>query len=180
MTQAAVPDRWAVVEQIQRRRTHRTPGSFEFEVADHAVSLALNRNRPVDEFFARNALRDAKSVVLRRQRRQQARFVPLYGRGENGDELALSPEIQGAMAQGGSSFSVTERAFIWGEAYAQLRAALEALNRYAAACLDAWRNGEGEQETAAALGISREYVKKLRRLIRETVATMLSGPEWAQ
>jgi hypothetical protein len=69
---------------------------------------------------------------------------------------------------------------MWADAYARLRAALEKRNRYAAACLDGWRAGEEESETAAALGISRDYVKKLRRLIRRTAAEIFSPREWAK
>lgn len=175
MTQAALaPARWAVVSQFQRRRDRRNVNSFEFEIADHAVSLALNPNRRFDAYFARNTWRDAKSVVLRQRRRRKARFVPLHTQTEEGNHLDLSVEVQAALTTEDSALTDTERTLVWTDAYSRLRNALDRRNRYAARCLDAWRDGEEEQETAAALGISRDYVKKLRRLIRETAAEVLS------
>lgn len=181
MTQGALaPGRWAVVSQFQRRCGYRDVNSFEFEIADHAISLALNPNRPFNAYFARNTWRDAKSVVLRQRRRQKARFVPLSGQTEEGNHHELSVEVQAALTTQDSPLADTERALVWADAYSRLRSALDQRNRYAARCLDGWRDGEEEQETAAALGISREYVKKLRRLIRDTAAEVLSNGKRVQ
>ncbi len=180
MSQAAyAPARWAAVEQLQRRCANRDPSSFEFEVADHAISLALNPNRPIDAFFARNVHRDAKSIVARRRRRVRSRFVPLYGRGHD-NELALSADVEDGLTKDNAALCDLERSCISADAYARLRAALEKRNRYAPACLDGWRDGQEASETAAALGISRDYVKKLRCLIREIAAEVFSPKEWAQ
>ena len=171
---ALAPARWAVISEFQRRRAYRNVNSFEFEITDHAISLALNPNRPFNPYFLRNAWRDAKSVVLRQRRRHRARFVPLHGQTEEGNHLELSVDVQAAQIIQNSGLADTERAFMWVDAYSRLRSVLHRRNRYAARCLDGWRDGEEEQETATALGISRDYVKKLRRLIRETAAEVLS------
>jgi hypothetical protein len=181
MTQAAFePARWAVVSQFQRRYGNRDVNSFEFEIADHAISLALNSGRPFDAYFARNAWRDAKSIVLRQRRRKQARFVPLYRQAEEGNDLEFSGEVQDALAAQDGGSHDAEHVLVWADAYSHLRDALDRRNRYAVRCLDGWRDGETEQETSAALGISRDYVKKLRRLIRDTAAEVFSDGEWVQ
>jgi hypothetical protein len=181
MTQATfVPGRWAVVEQFQQRRGNHASNSFEFEIADHAISYVIDPDRTFDDYFVRNAWRDAKSVVLRQRRRQQTRFVALYGRSEDGAELDLSIDVQVHLTNGSGALQDAEMALVWSDAYSRLRAVLHQRNPFAAACLDAWRDGEEEQETAAALGISRDYVKKLRRLIRDLAAEMFSGAEWTQ
>ncbi len=173
MEQAAdAPARWAVVSQFQRRRDRYDVNSFEFEIADHAISLTLNPERGFNGYFARNAWRDAKSVVLRRRRRQKARFITLYGQTVEGGHLDFSVEVQAALAT--LDCPDPQRTLVWADAYLRLRNALERRNRYAAGCLDGWRDGEEEQETAARLGISRDYVKKLRRLIRQAAAEVLS------
>ena len=77
-------------------------------------------------------------------------------------------------------FPDAERSLVWADACSYLRLALDQRNPYATHCLDGWRNGEKEHETAAALGISREYVKKLRRLIRTTASEIFSGEGWVQ
>jgi hypothetical protein len=117
--------------------------------------------------------------VGRRRRRDRSRFVPLYGRGQD-NELALSAEVEDALTKDNGALCELERSSMWADDYARLRAALEKRNRYAAACLDGWCAGEEESETAAALGISRDYVKKLRRLIREIAAKIFSPKDWAQ
>ena len=62
---ASEPARWATVLHFQQISRKYDTNSFEFEVADHAATLALNSSRPVDAYFARNAFRDAKSIVQR-------------------------------------------------------------------------------------------------------------------
>jgi hypothetical protein len=167
MTQAIEPEQWAAITQFQRCNRTRDPNSLTFAVADHAITLTLSPERPVDAFLARNAWRDARKTVLRRRRRIQMREAPsLYSE----DGLEVCREVQDTCSRSGTGVVDVQQSIIWGEAYGQLHATLKLRNRYAAACLDAWRDGREEHETAAALGISLAYVKKLRSAIRR-VAT---------
>lgn len=108
-TQALSPARCSAVLALQQLRSRRASGSFEFEIADYAIDLVLNDRRPESDFLVVNALKDARSVLIRQKRRLRTRgMLPL-------------------------------------------------------------------DETAIRLGISREYVKKLRGRIRSTaVATFAS------
>jgi hypothetical protein len=176
MQQALEPERCAAIMRLQRLASQRDPSSFEFAVSDHAITLLLNPTRPIDSFSVRNAWRDARSVILRQRGRARERgMLPLHGTGAES-----STETEATYFHNAGRVDNVDAPFVWADAYRRLRAALVLRNRYAAACLDAWRDGEEEHTTAAALGISREYVKKLRRLIRDVAAELLGTAEVAQ
>lgn len=126
--------------------------------------------RSEDGFLVVNALKDARSVLIRRKRRDRARgMIPVLGRNA-GDPLELAPEVQRDKTYTASQGEGTEHAVGWREVYARLVKVVAQRNRHAKACLEAWRDGADLNETAARLGISRDYVKKLRGLIRTTAA----------
>ena len=172
MQQVIEPERWAVVNQLQQRMARRDPSSFEFDTADHAISLVLSSGRPICGFLAHNALRDAKKVTAARKRREQARMQPFYGTGD--DEF--SDAVLAVCSRMGGDVSDANHPPMDSDAHRQLRVALEQHNRHAIPCFDAWGQGATEKETAAALSISVAYVKKLRRLIRSVATeTVLGG-----
>lgn len=155
MTQAISPARWSAVLELQGIRSRLCPGSFEFDIADHAIDLVLNDNRPDGPFLVRNALKDSRSVTIRRVRRERERFALPQTEGEFSPAETLpddhpSPETQA----------------VWKDGYLKLSTALEGSNARAALCLRAWLKGDEMAETASQLGISREYVKKIRTGIR--------------
>jgi hypothetical protein len=171
VTQAISPARWRAVQTLQDIRKRRRPNSFEFEVADHAGALVLSPSRDEGGFLVVNTLKDARSVLIRRRRRDQARgMIPVLGSKAGTDPLELAPEVQRDGTYAADQGRGTEETVAWREVYARLAKPVAQRNRHAAACLDAWRDGADLNETAALLGISRDYVKKLRGLIRTTAA----------
>lgn len=172
MLQAVEAARWIAVEHLQRRIRHNDPNSFGSAVAEHAIGLVLNTSRPADSYLAHNARMDARKVVSARRRRSLSRDVPFpHGPGEWG----YRSEAETLCIQQGH-VTECERAILWADLYRHLRKAVTGRNRLAGACLDDWRDGREEAETADALGISLGYVKKLRRMIRD-VATADLLPE---
>jgi hypothetical protein len=97
-------------------------------------------------------------------------MIPVLGSNAGEDPLELAPAVQRDRTYAASQGRGTEYAVAWREIYTRLAKVVARRNRYAAACLDAWRDGADLNETAARLGISRDYVKKLRGIIRATAA----------
>jgi hypothetical protein len=169
MTQPLEVARWAAVHQLQRRACSDDPCSFGSAVADHAVGLVLNPSRSPDTYLAHNATRDARKVIAARLRNSRLRDVSLIDIERTkplGSSSDASNNFVGVALQ-------SESGILWKDAFDRLRLAAANRNSRAAACLDHWRDGDADHETAAALGISLAYVKKLKRLIREIACTLL-------
>ena len=168
MLQAIEAARWIAVEQLQRCIRHNDPSSFGSAVAEHAIGLVLNTSRPANSFLVHNAQGDARKVVSARRRRSLSRDVRFpHGPGERGS----CSEVEGLCARQGH-VAECEHAILWADLYWRLRAAVTGRNRLAGTCLDDWRDGREEIETADSLGISLGYVKKLRRMIRDVAADL--------
>ena len=161
--------RWAAVHQLQRRACSGDPSSFGYAVADHAICLVLNPGRSADTYLAHNATRDARKVIAARLRKNRMRYVSLI----DIDQTKPSDSSSDASTTFAGIALQPEPGFLWKDAFDRLRLAAANRNSRAAACLDHWRDGDADHETAAALGISLAYVKKLKRLIREIACALL-------
>ena len=54
---------WCAVQTLQGMRDRRNPNSFEFEIIDYAIDLALSPNRALNQFLIKNVLRDARTPI---------------------------------------------------------------------------------------------------------------------
>ncbi len=174
MPQAIEAARWAAVEQFQQRILSNT-NPFKSAVAEHAIGLVLSLERPTGPYLMRNAYMDARKVVAARERRRRTREIALP---QTGHLRSARWEFDGPAAMNGTG-SPTERAILWSNAYQKLRHAVAARHRWAADCLDLWREGYDEREAADKLGVSLGSVKKIKRLIRDTAMALLSGGDLA-
>lgn len=59
--------RLSAIQTLQSIRSRYNPGSFKFDVADHAIDLALSPRRSADGFLVRKTLRDAKRILARQK-----------------------------------------------------------------------------------------------------------------
>ena len=168
MKQTISAARWHAVSKLQKIRSHHAPGSFESDVADCAIDLALSPDRKEDNFFLRNVWRDARSICIKRKRRTAERvFVTVSTDGEDDSKTPHSNPIELA----GTALSI-EGILGLREQIQQLYAAVSGTNRYAGAVLDGWFEGYEMAETAETLQISERYVKKLRVVIRTTAVNL--------
>lgn len=103
-------------------------------------------------------------MLIRQKRRQRAREV--FPLDETPDTFAGEELLRAMLAAQRPLAEVAA----WQDSYRLLRARLGE-GSYLHECLDGWRDGEELSETANRLGISREYVKKLRGRIRSTAVT---------
>lgn len=159
------PAHWCAVQTLQAIRDRHQPGTFEFEVADHAINLVISGTRPPGPFLLRNAYRDARSVMIRRKRRDRE-FLPL-------DEDTCGEYRHEVHSLWYSAHTCPERRVIYLDAYERLKLHVSNSNKLAAPCLDCWHAGDTLDETASRLAISREYVKKLRGSIRKAAKSRL-------
>lgn len=165
MTVHALSTRWRAVHDLQRRRSAYPPDSLPSRIADHAASLALSPKRAPGPYLAHNALRDARIIVLRRDRLDRSRFpASFYGTPENPDSLDIRHEVVGELdgAQVVADAEADER-LEWLTLYQRIRAELVGVDPRLAEVFDGWRDSESVADSAARLGISQGYVKKLRR-----------------
>lgn len=161
--------RCSAILELQALRTRRPAGSFESEIADYAIDLVLNDSRPDGDFLVVNALKDARSVLIRRKRRDKERaFFPM----DESEENDVGQEVAHAMI---ASQRLLAHDIAWQDSYQYLLEAIES-QKLLTECLKGWRDGEQLTETADRLDISREYVKKLRGRIRQiAISTFASG-----
>lgn len=158
-TQALSPARCGAVLALQNLRARRAPDSFDFEIADYAIDLALSDKRPETSYLVVNVLKDARSVLTRKKRRHRARGMLLL---DETLSTAAGQELAEAMTAAQRPLADDVASY---HSYQKLRARLGDQG-YLHQCLDGWLDGEELLETAQRLGISREYVKKLRGRIR--------------
>lgn len=130
------------------------PGSDEYETAEKALALVLNKKRRDDAFLLRNVLRDARRVRVRAAQRHPD-FVPFDEElhTDHGD----TPEDELAAGE-----MLTELA----------QAVTRDLPSDAIQCLPGLLREETVDESSRALGLPARRVKYLRRLIRAMAATL--------
>lgn len=162
--------RWAAVAQLQRRVSRFPSNSFESAVAEHAIGLVLSPDRLLSDYLAKNARDDAKKVVSARIKRGFQKEVSFQ---RNGDQQIICPEIE-RLCTAYAGATSADHVLIWADAYSRLHDGLVKRNKTAAVCLDLWRDGFSEKETATSLAISQVYVKKLRGLIRSMASQLLT------
>jgi hypothetical protein len=165
MSESVSAAQWRAVAVFQKRRDRYASNPFWFEVYDHAIDVVLNPTRIDDPFLVRNALRDAKRTIKRRKARDRLRglwSIDDIG-GPEGPPLQLPLEA-----------ADPESTMIWADGYAVLAREVGGRHSRAVACLSAWRLGESVSETGQRLGISPNYVTKLRAAIRSTANEMLT------
>lgn len=166
---------WRAVLNIQRRRSSFPINSLPSRIADHAVGLALSPKRAPSPYFAVNALRDARTIVLRRDRLEQRRFPqPLYGTPANPDSLEIRHETSTQIDPVENPAEAAEEERQWINLYQAIRARLAERHPKLPSVFDGWRDGETVQQTAVRLDISQGYVKKLR-LVAAQIARDVRG-----
>ena len=165
MSELVSAAQWRAVVALQERRDRYASDSFWFDVYDHAIDIVLNPSRVDDAFLVRNALRDAKRTIKRRKARDRRRGLwSLDGIGAS----------DGPPAQLLFETADLEAKMIWADGYAILAREVGKRHGQAVACLHAWRRGESVSETGQRLGISPNYVTKLRAAIRSTANEALT------
>lgn len=166
--------RWAAVLTLQKMRDRRAPNSFEFEVADHAIDLLLNPERPEGPYLVPNALRDARSVLIRRNRRLRKRgMLPLYAGPESPAALEVSHIVESDRTVAASRPQSIETELGWKQVFHRLHSVVSDKSARAGEILIGWRAGEDMAEAAHRLQISKHYVKKLRGDIRREASELM-------
>lgn len=173
----ALSARWSAVHDLQKRRSAFPQHSLQARIADHASALAMSVRREPTSFLAHNALNDARIIVLRQDKREQRLFPkPFYGTPANPDSLDVRHEIDGLVDTWvePTELEILEADRVWRDHYARIRAALVSDDSRLGEVFDDWRDEVSVDESAARLGISRGYVKKLRLKVSAVARSMRS------
>lgn len=155
--------RWRAILSLQQQRDRLDPNSFGFKIADHAITLLLNPSRPTSDFLVQNARRDAQSVLTRQLRRARARGMLSVL--STDDTLEIDPNVQRAKLL--PNPETPEERFAAVQACEILREGVLLRGPLHRGIFDGWLQGDTLKETAIELGISPDYVKKLRGEIRK-------------
>lgn len=156
--------RWDVLKVLYSRLQKLTPGTKEAEIAEHALSLALNSRRQfkhITLFVCKDVLDNAKYSILRTQTRHSALVKKLAAYSVRKEDNCETPE----------AFCIAQ------EIEAKIREAAAKLGPNMVCCLDGMLVGESISQTAAACGISRRSVDRARQKIREISRPIFSGQE---
>lgn len=149
-----------VVERCQRHLLLLEPGSEAADTAEHAITLALSPDRPpkdADLLFG-DVLRDARRTVLRSHARR-LRAVKEAG------HMAAQGFATGGTA-GFTDHDTPESCCLARELIGLLGTRATALGGVAPRVLAGLLADETEAETAAAAGVSRSTVTRIRRALR--------------
>jgi|tagenome__1003787_1003787.scaffolds.fasta_scaffold20987355_7 hypothetical protein len=162
--------RYAVVTRLQYKLTRQKPGSREYEVTDHAISLALSPRRAAVSaaYLERNVRRDARRILGR------SRWRVLV-------DSFTSDATFGREVEEGAHAALVNRVYT-PEAFAiaaDLRRCIEArvvarLGLKGVRCLSGLIDGETPYETASAMGVSSRTVDRLRGAVREIASAFLA------
>lgn len=162
MTAAVSAARWAAVSELQRIRS-RTRDPLRAESADYAIDLILSPDRAEGPYLVRNALRDARSILIRRGRRERQRFTSLTDENKETGILAAVETDQQASASRPPS---AETLLGWKRDLALVKQSVKSRSRRAADVLDIWLDEGSVADTARSLGVTAHAVKKMRGNIR--------------
>lgn len=149
-----------VVERCQRHLRLLDPGSDAAEATEHAITLAMSPDRPPKDpdLLLGDVLRDARRTVGR-SRTRQLRVVGEVGR----------MAAQGITTGGFGGFvdeGSPERRVLARELIGLLRVRAVEIGDPAPRVLAGLLAEETELETAAAAGVSRSTVTRIRRTLR--------------
>ncbi|EKQ68022.1 hypothetical protein OsccyDRAFT_3528 [Leptolyngbyaceae cyanobacterium JSC-12] len=153
--------RWCVVLELQQSLQHLTPGSLEAEVAEHAISLAINsRNSEQNlKFFRYDLIRNARFSLKRTKARQHRLWQKV---------ASATP----AWAEDTTPYASSELE-------SQLRLMLSKSGKQLNQCFTDMLDGKSVASTAKAYGISHRTAIRLRQKVRQIVQAYLDAQEVA-
>ena len=159
--------RLRALDSLHSVRDRQDPSSFEFAVADRAISLVLSENRADGPWLARDCLRNARSIEVRARARAQRGGVDFHSPVAADDDPALWVTDERP--------DPFERC-AWQAVYARFLTSVRRLGNGADRALLGLVDGEPVKTTARAARISPRKVKSLRAEIRALSGEALVGP----
>ena len=162
--------RASAIETLQKIRSRYSPGSFYFDVADHAIDLALSPRRNADGFLVRNTLRDSKRILSRQNKNGPTVLsldeeFPVNGHDDSdNEEISLhdrcaSPGLLPDQSCLENDFESALRQRLGGSSPAQ-------------AALDCVKHGDSAKDFCKDTGMSESYFKKLKKTISAEAAAL--------
>lgn len=161
LVDASYAARWQVVEQLYSLLERLPEGSPDANIVEHAISLALNPQRIIQDipWLLHDVLRNARFSVRRAEKRREA----LYQKVENvtiRDQRTID-------------YATPETIFVNQECVELLYKSIALLSPHALRCLEGMIAQESIEETASACELSRRSVDRIRRQIRIVARTLL-------
>jgi hypothetical protein len=160
--------RFDAVRALQKIRDRYHPGSFEHEVADHAINLALNSRRSPTHRLLRNCLRDSRRILVR-QRKSTPTLISLdeiIADGERGeyDPLTLHDLCAGTHP--------TPFELCAAQDFGDRLLERVSDSTPATAALHTMLESDSANRFSQRSGLSPSYFKKLKQFIRREAASL--------
>jgi hypothetical protein len=162
--------RASAIETLQNIRDRFSPGSFYFDVADHAIDLALSPRRNADGFLVRNTWRDSKRI-LSRQKKDSPIILSLDDEfsvnghdGSDSEEISLHDRCASSMFTPDQMCSENDLESALRQRLGDSIPALFALD-----CL---KHGGTAKDFSQETGLSASYFKKLKKTISAAAAAL--------
>lgn len=162
--------RVSVVRRLHSIAASAPPGTETFEIADHAVELALsaNRNDVSPALLFRNVWRNAR-FVLRRRRHRELILDPLT------EDTAIGRMIAEGELRGTSTQDTPDDQLVAQDLAERIRSEASRRDQRAAECFDDLVAGESLDESARNLRITPRRVKRVRAHIRAVARRLAYG-----
>jgi hypothetical protein len=164
--------RVGVIRRLQSIIEKVPPGTETYEIADHAIDLALSTNREGRSaaLLFRNVWRNARYIL---RRRRDLILDPLN------DDSVIGRQIADGELVGAAAPETPEDQLVAVDLAARIRGAAARLDRRGAECFDGLVIGETLVETARSLNITPRRVKRMRAQIRAMARELAYGEQAA-
>ncbi len=149
------------IERLQIKRNKLVPGTYWFEVYDKAISLALNPDRTVDDFFFRNLVRDSKRILKRQKKSKEKLIVPI-------DE-SNTQKIESIAETGLSPLN----RLVFSNYIDSIKSRCRRIHPLAEKVFDDILDAMPIKASATTLGVSESLIKKLRVTIKKEANTII-------
>ena len=149
------------IERLQEKLDKLDPGTYWFEVYDKAISLALNSERTVDDFFYRNLVRDSKRILKRQKEGRDKLFIAI--------DDSNTKKIESIVDSGLSPIN----RLIFSNYIDAIKARCKAIHPLAEKVFDNILDAVSIKDTALRLDVSESLIKKLRVMIKREVNTII-------
>jgi DNA-directed RNA polymerase specialized sigma24 family protein len=161
MTTMVLDKRWHTILELQQHLQTLNPGSYEAEIVEYAISLAVRRTQSQEQnlkFFRYDLIRNARFSFWRTKTRQNRLC----------QEVALLS----------SPWTEDTDLYTASELEAELRSLVSTSGKNLGQCFNNMLNGESVAATALACGVSQRSANRLRQKVRQIVRTYLDTQEF--
>ncbi len=156
--------RWAAIAQLQEKSVQFfDSSSYDFDIYDHAVGLALEDDRTNPKFLAHNSYRHAKTTVIRSKASR-----PIVFRASELNDGDFFDSFQQKSVD-------WEQEIVQRDIIKEISLLAKKRSHRMAVCFQDWQHGETIADTGKKLNIDPKSVTKMRQRFKQLARQHISG-----